>query len=94
MLKGGHWEAGIATLPGEATVHGALFRLLSIYCVPGTTESLAPKRFKQGLDPESLGALGKSKENPKLNPTGDNVQKHPEVETKELGLGAAGRPVL
>lgn len=71
MLKGEHWEAGIATLPGEATVHGALFRLLSIYCVPGTTESLAPKRFKQGLDPESLGALGKSKENPKLNPTGD-----------------------
>ena len=54
--------------------------------------SLAPKRFKQGLGPENLGALGKSKANPKFNPIGDRVQKRVELETKELEPGAAGRP--
>lgn len=56
--------------------------------------SLAPKGFKQGLGPENLGALGKSKANPELNPIGDRVQKPLELEAKELGLGAAGRPAL
>lgn len=45
-------------LSWEAAVHGALFRLLSIYCVPGSTESRTKKDSSRVLALRAEGRLG------------------------------------